>query len=272
MAPGCSDTIRPVADPSKAVFFISDAHLGSGPDLEQRRSTLVARLADFRPRADHVYILGDLFDFWFEYRHAIPKGHFQVLHALAGLVDAGVPVDFFGGNHDFWCGSYLRQEVGLTVHQEPAVVTHQGRRIFLAHGDGIAGGDHGYRMLKALLRNPWAIALYRGLHPDIGIPLAYRTSGISRAHSLPFNVLLDRYARNLVAPRFARGDDAVVIGHIHSPIHLRDTRGRDFLILGDWIDHYTCIRLEQGIFHLERHAPGQEPARLDPVAWPAASG
>ena len=260
--------MRPVADSSKAVFFISDAHLGSGPDLEQRRNSLVARLADLRQRAEHVYVLGDLFDFWFEYRHAVPKGHFQVLRALAELVEAGVPVEFFGGNHDFWCGSYLQQEVGLVVHQKPTVVSHQGRRIFLAHGDGIASGDWGYRMLKALLRHPWAIALYRTVHPDVGIPLAYRVSAISRPHCLPFDVLLDRYRRNLVEPRFALGDDAVVIGHVHSPTHLRDPRGRDFVILGDWIEHYTSIRLEQGVFHLECHPPGRKPGRIEPAPWP----
>jgi len=256
-----------VADQSKGVYFISDAHLGSGPDWPRRRDTLVELISSLAPRASHLYVLGDLFDFWFEYRHAVPKGHFQVLRALADLVASGVPIDYFGGNHDFWCGSYLEQEVGLIVHQQPAVVTHQGRRLFLAHGDGIASGDRAYKLLKAVLRHPWAIALYRMVHPDLGIPLAYRVSKTSRVHSLPIEVLLDRYGRHLVAPRFAAGDDAVVIGHVHSPIHLRDPQGRDFLILGDWLENFTYIRLEQGVFYLERFVPGGACERIEPAPW-----
>jgi UDP-2,3-diacylglucosamine hydrolase len=257
-----------VADQPKDVFFISDAHLGSGPNLDMRRDSLVELIASLGARASHLYLLGDLFDFWFEYRHAVPKGHFQILRALAALVASGVRIDYFGGNHDFWCGSYLEQEVGLVVHQQPAVVSHQGRRIFLAHGDGIASGDRGYKFLKALLRHPWAVALYRTVHPDLGIPIAYRVSKLSRTHSLPFEVLLARYAHHLVGPRFAAGDDAVVIGHVHTPIHLRDPQGRDFLILGDWLENFTYIRLAQGVFHLERKAPGEIPERIEPAPWP----
>ncbi len=257
-------------DEDKPVYFISDAHLGSGPNLDLRRRTLVDLLSGLKGRASHLYILGDLFDFWFEYRHAIPKGHFQVLAAIADLVVSGMPVAYFGGNHDFWCGSFLREEIGLDVHQQPAVVRHQGRRIFLAHGDGIASGDLGYRLLKGLLRHRLAIALYRMVHPDLGIPFAYLVSKTSRPHALPFDRILRRYLRNVARPRFAEGNDAVVIGHIHTPTHLRDARGNDFLIIGDWLDHFTFVRLEKGSFHLERYDADHGPHTIEPSPWPPA--
>ncbi|MBD3237523.1 MAG: UDP-2,3-diacylglucosamine diphosphatase [Candidatus Eisenbacteria bacterium] len=255
---------------SPAVYFLSDAHLGSGRTAEARGASLVARLRELRGHATHLYLLGDLFDFWFEYHHAIPKGHFRILRALAELVDAGVPVDYFGGNHDFWCGSYLQREVGLRVHHSPQRVTHQGRSIFLAHGDGLGPGDRGYRILKAILRHPLAIGLYRLLHPDWGIPFAYRVSHISRQHTAGRETILRRLAAYVAAPRYAAGDDAVVIGHVHDPQHLRDGRGRDFLIVGDWLEHFSWVRLADGAFTLER----QWEDRIETVPagrWPTGS-
>jgi len=247
---------------------LSDAHLGSGADTAARGRALIELLRGFQPRASHVYVLGDLFDFWFEYRHAIPKGHFQVLRALADLADAGIPITYIGGNHDFWCGSYLTREVGVRVHQKPLRCEHQGRRLFLAHGDGIGPGDVGYRFLKALLRHPLAITMYRLVHPDWGIPLAHRVSLISRRHTKERSYYLARMARHLAAPGYAAGDDGIVVGHIHDPLHLRDSRGRDFLVLGDWLEHFTYARLEEGRLTLERFRAGQPPEILPAQPWP----
>ena len=255
-------------DQQKAVYFISDAHLGSGSDLDLRRETLIEFLASIKQRASHLYILGDLFDFWFEYRHAIPKGHFRVLRALSDLIDNGTATFYFGGNHDFWCGSYLRQEVGVKVHQQPQIVEHQGRRIYLAHGDGIGPGDTGYRLMKALLRHPLAIKLYRAIHPDLGIPLAYFISRKSRNHTRPHHQILQHMARYLVEPRYDAGDNAVVIGHIHDPTHLTDSRQRDFLIIGDWLKNFSYVRLEQGVFTLERYHQNGGPELVPPLPWP----
>jgi UDP-2,3-diacylglucosamine hydrolase len=258
-----------VDEQQKAVIFLSDAHLGSGPDHELRRQSLIRFLASLRQQASHLYILGDLFDFWFEYRHAIPKSHFGVLRALAELIDAGTTAAYLGGNHDFWCGDYLSREVGLMVHQQPFTVHHQGRRIFVAHGDGVGPGDTGYRLLKALLRHRLAIALYRTIHPDLGIPLAYRVSKLSRHHTKPRRMILAHMSRYLVAPGYAAGNDAVIIGHIHDPSHLTDTRNRDFLIAGDWLENFTYVRLEGGKLSLERYRWDQQPERLAPTRWPA---
>ena len=131
------------------------------------RSTSPAR------RARRLFVLGDLFDFWFAYAHAIPRRHLAVVRRLAELTEAGIGVTYFGGNHDFWAGRFLEQEVGATVHDEPAMVTVAGRKLALMHGDGEARGDTGYKLLKGLLRSGWAISAYRAIHPDLGIPFAH---------------------------------------------------------------------------------------------------
>jgi len=254
----------------KSVYFVSDAHLGSGPEPERRERALATWLTQLRARASHLYILGDLFDFWFEYRHAIPRGHFRVLRALADLADAGIAIAYLGGNHDFWCGSYLEQEIGVRVHYEAIRVEHEGRRIFLAHGDGLGPGDRGYRLLKAILRHPLAIGLYRSLHPDLGIPLAHRVSGASRDHSRDRRHYLQRLARHVATPEYGRGSDAIVIGHIHDPLHLQDSAGRDFLIAGDWIEAFTYVELRAGTFRLQRWQERERAAEaLAARPWPA---
>src|SRR5690348_881531 len=163
-------------------LFISDVHLGAGrPDADAARG---ARLISFLDRhaasARELYILGDLFDFWFDYRHAIPKHHVPVLAKLGALVERGVPVTFFGGNHDFWAGPYLRDTFGIRSFDGPATLPIDGRNVALMHGDGLARGDAGYKALKGMLRNPVTMAAYRALHPDFGIPFALWVSRVSR--------------------------------------------------------------------------------------------
>ncbi len=260
--------MRLVVSSRQSVFFVSDAHLGSGADTESRARMLVDLLRGFRERAARVYILGDLFDFWFEYRHAIPKGHFPVLRAIAELVEADIPVHYLGGNHDFWCGSYLTREVGVEAHATPIDEEIQGRRMHMAHGDGLDPADRGYRRLKALLRNRVAIALYRSIHPDIGIPFAHRVSSVSRRHTQSRRFYLERMARHLAIPRFREGRDAIVVGHVHDPMHLRDRWGRDLLVLGDWLENFTYGHLAEGRFTLEKYRAGNAPEILDAQAWP----
>ena len=152
------------------VYFIADAHLGSSADPaadEPRLARLVPFLRRVRDRgAEHLYIVGDLFDFWFEYRSVVSRRAFPVVCALRRLVDAGVEVTWMGGNHDYWLGDFLRDEVGLRVMRVPLEVTLEGRRILLIHGDGLAGRqDRGYRVLRAVIRAPLSESLFRLIHP-----------------------------------------------------------------------------------------------------------
>jgi len=248
----------------RPVLFFSDAHLGVPGGSPHRVDWLLQLLRRARSRVSHVYILGDLFDFWFEYRHALPKGHFQFLRGVAELVESGIPVSYLAGNHDYWVGSFLENELGLTVHDDPIERTIQGRRVFLAHGDGLGKGDLGYRIMKVILRNRVCIALYRALHPDIGIPFAYRVSALSRKHTSAREVLVPKLYRDIALPHFEEGYDAVIMGHVHEPTHItvKGSPEREFVIIGDWLDNFTYAEMENGRFRLMKWNPDGEPTRV----------
>ena len=149
-------------------YFISDAHLGADTRQAEaeREKILLGFLHWIGDRAQRLYIVGDLFDFWFEYRSVVSRRAFPVVCALRRLVDAGVEVTWMGGNHDYWLGDFLRDEVGLRVMRVPLEVTLEGRRILLIHGDGLAGRqDRGYRVLRAVIRAPLSESLFRLIHP-----------------------------------------------------------------------------------------------------------
>jgi UDP-2,3-diacylglucosamine hydrolase len=243
--------------PERAAFFIADAHLGAGSEASNRE-----RERDLLAFFDHVggdrsalYVNGDLFDFWFEYEYAIPKRYVRVLMALGELRRHGVPVHYVGGNHDFWIGDYLKRELDVAFTDEPTPLSIQGRRIMLAHGDGLGPGDRGYKVLKAVLRHPLSRRLYRWIHPDVGIPLAGGTSHTSRRHAPRRPRSEEELEATLGGSFFEAGYDAVVLGHYHRPIHRRHD-GRDFLVLGDWIEGRSVVRLEEGRFTLLERAPG----------------
>ena len=235
----------------QAVYFIADAHLGVDPREQEadREARLHGFLTSLIGRASALYIVGDLFDFWFEYRTAIPRRHFATLAVLQRLRDAGVAITYMNGNHDFWLGPFLREQLGLTTHDGALPLELQGHRIWLHHGDGLGSGDLGYKMLKRVLRSPVSIALYRLIHPDLGIPLAHVVSRWSR-HSRGERPLDgDRLWTRIAAPRFAEGFDTVMVGHFHHAWERREG-ARSFFMLGDWIDNFTYVVLEDGRFTL----------------------
>jgi len=237
----------------EAVYFFADAHLGA--ETREREAAREARLHDFLTslpgRASALYIVGDLFDFWFEYRTAIPRRHFGTLAALRRVRDAGVAITYLNGNHDFWLGPFLRDELGITTHEEALALELQGHRIWLHHGDGLGGGDLGYRLLKKVLRNRTSIALYRMLHPDLGIPFAHVVSRWSRNSREGRPLDGERLWAKIAAPRFAEGFDTVMIGHFHHAWE-RHEGPRSFFMLGDWIEDFTYVVLRDGALRLER--------------------
>jgi UDP-2,3-diacylglucosamine hydrolase len=155
------------------VYFLSDAHLGGEPRPKEaaREARLHRFLSHVAEHGSALYIVGDLFDFWFEYPTAIPRRHFETLAALRDVRRAGVAIHYLTGNHDFWLGPFLSQELGLITHTGATTVETQGHRLWIHHGDGLVGGDLGYRVLKRVVRHPASIGLYGLLHPDWGHPI-----------------------------------------------------------------------------------------------------
>jgi UDP-2,3-diacylglucosamine hydrolase len=230
------------------VFIASDIHLGSAPP--ETEPAFVSWLDFCGSRASQVIVNGDLFDFWFEYGSVIPRGHTRVLGALASLVDAGVPVLLMGGNHDWWGGSYLREEIGVTFHQAPVTLEIQGRTVYLAHGDGLGGGDLGYKVLKLLLRGSLTRFAFRWLHPDVGAWVARRVSktDVRTGEPLEKQVARTRFLENW-ATRYLEDQpevELVALGHTHIPLLKEVFPGRYYLNSGDWLVSMSYGLLEAG--------------------------
>jgi UDP-2,3-diacylglucosamine hydrolase len=255
-------------------LFLSDVHFGAEPEerAREREKRLFTFLERRAPDARRLFILGDLFDFWFEYGHAIPRRPFELLRRLADLHAKDVEIVYLGGNHDFWAGPFLRDHLGATLHDGPTRFDLAGRRVSVMHGDGLAKGDLGYKMLKAVLRNPLAIGAYRALHPDLGIPFALWVSRVSRGSRDESKVDREWLFRQLALPRYAEGADAVLTGHYHHPTHFR-REGRDFIVLGDWVKNFTYAALADGEFRLERwNGEGFEVLSGGGAEWPGNAG
>jgi UDP-2,3-diacylglucosamine hydrolase len=238
--------------PSGAVVFLSDAHLGAAPAAsEAARAARLHRFLEQLPgRASELIIVGDLFDFWFEYASVIPRRAFDTLAVLQRLRAAGIAITYLNGNHDFWLGPFLEQHLDLRTHDGALTLERDGRRIWVHHGDGLIGGDHGYKALRAVIRNPLAVRLYQLIHPDLGIPLASRVSHWSRGSREERKFDGDQLWRQIAEPRFREGFDAVLIGHFHQAYERREN-GREFFVLGDWIERFTYVTLEQGRLTME---------------------
>ena len=232
-------------------FFLSDAHLGTGtPEEEDKKAALLTRFLDTLPEnTEAIWILGDLFDFWFEYEHAIPKKYFAILAKLAHAASSGKRIVYVGGNHDFWLGSFFEKEIGATVSCKPVEADIGPYRVFLAHGDGLVRPDIGYQMLKSVLRNPVAVRLYRAVHPDIGIPFANLISRASRRKTSKTVASSAKLFRQVAIPKFQDGYDAVILGHVHRPEH-RVEGNKHFLIVGDWMEHFSYVKYEAERFSL----------------------
>lgn len=228
-----------------ALYIFSDAHLGSGSaDKEQEKARNLDRLFDLvRQDGERLVILGDLFDFWFEYRHAIPKDHHRIICRLTDIVERGITVDYISGNHDFWMGDFFTRHVGVRLHRDFLETTYAGRRMYLTHGDGLARADRGYRLLKRILRNPLNIWLYRKLPPDWAIPLAKWVSGGSREYTTRRDHTFAPDYEAFAAQKIAEGFDLVAIGHLHIPIEKPIAEGL-YINTGDFINHFTYARLD----------------------------
>jgi UDP-2,3-diacylglucosamine hydrolase len=240
----------------KTVYFISDAHLGLGNSEEEscKANALVGFLDHVGNEGGTLFILGDLFDFWFEYKTVIPRRHFGILEAIKRQRNRGVKIHYLTGNHDFWLDSFFQDELGIEVHGEPVDWVLDGKRFWIAHGDGIMKKDHGYRLLKRILRHPLSVFLYRLLHPDVAFGLAGFFSRLSRNHPAFPDQDADFVAQ--AEARFSAGFDRVVMAHTHRPM-IHESENRTYVNIGDWIRHFSYGKFEDGRLTLEYWPAGK---------------
>lgn len=253
------------------VYFASDFHLGLPGVISpmERERRIVAWLESIVGSAREVYLLGDIFDFWYEYCRAIPKGFTRFLGAVARLCDAGVKVHFFTGNHDVWMFDYFSQELGVEVHRKGEVVELDGVRFFLCHGDGLGPGGYGYRLMKWAFHNRVLQRLFAMIHPSISIWLGTqwsRSSRKSKSHTHEFRGEKEPVVQFAQQERLSLGVDYFVMGHLHMPLLHRLEGGGALLLLGDWILDSTFGEWDGQVLSLHRFdwASGQA-VRLDAV-------
>ena len=226
----------------KKVYFLSDFHLGAPNEVESRKreDRLVRFLQDARKDAGVIFIVGDIFDFWFEYKTVVPKGFVRILGTLAQMADEGIQLHIFTGNHDLWMQDYLSKELNAKLYFEPQQFTIQNKQFLIGHGDGLGPGDNGYKRLKRIFTNPLCQWLFRWLHPDAGIQLANYFSRKSRAKTGNADELFlgeDKEWLILYAKEQAKtmAVDYFIFGHRHYAIDLKINEKSRYINLGDWI-------------------------------------
>ncbi len=229
---------------NKKIYFLSDFHLGT-PNLEAslvREKKIVQFLAAAQKDAAQIFIVGDLFDFWYEYKMVVPKGYVRILGKLAEITDSGIPVHFFVGNHDMWMKDYFQKELNIQVYFEPVAFEFNGKKFLIGHGDGLGPGDQGYKFMKKIFRNKVCQWLFGIVPPQIGIGLANYFSRKSRAKAGDTDKIflgeekewLIIYCKEQLQKEHF---DFFIFGHRHLPINCSLPGGSVYINLGDWIKY-----------------------------------
>ncbi|MDC3195867.1 UDP-2,3-diacylglucosamine diphosphatase [Flavobacteriaceae bacterium] len=231
---------------NKKIYFASDQHLGAPTPKASlpREKKFVAWLDTIKEDAGTIFLLGDLFDFWFEYKTVVPKGFVRVLGKLAELKDAGIDIYFFVGNHDLWMRDYFQKELNIPVFHKPQEFDINGKIFLIGHGDGLGPNDHGYKHLKKVFTFPFFKWLFRWLHPDIGVRLGHyfsvKNKLISGDEDARFlgdeNEWLAQYCRRKLTEKHY---DFFVFGHRHLPLEIELNNNSTYINLGDWIQYFT---------------------------------
>ncbi len=243
----------------KHIYFLSDFHLGTPSYTEslQREKKVVAFLDSIKTKAAEIFIVGDIFDFWFEYKTTVPKGYVRLLGKLAELTDAGINIHFFVGNHDMWMSGYFEQELNIPVYFHPKTFERNGKKFFIAHGDGLGPGDHGYKFIKSVFRNRISQWLFGAVHPSVGIGLANYFSRKSRAKTGFKDATflgeegewLIIFCRQILAKEHF---DYFIMGHRHYPIDYKLTDTSHYINLGDWMRYFTYAEFDGNNVELKK--------------------
>lgn len=232
--------------PNKKIYFASDFHLGV-PIYEEslvREKKIVAWLDEVKQDAEEIYLLGDVFDFWFEYKHAIPKGFIRLQGKIAELTDSGIKIHWFLGNHDMWIFDYIPKELGVELHQSEIERTYNDKLFYIGHGDGLGPGDNGYKFIKKVFRSKISQWFFARFHPNFGIGLANFWSRKSRKHTGDADAkfygedkeMLIQYCKQKVNDK---PYNFFVFGHRHYPLDFKINEQSRYINTGDWITYFT---------------------------------
>jgi UDP-2,3-diacylglucosamine hydrolase len=245
----------------KKYYFFSDVHLGlkSAEEEKLKEKKLVDFLESIKDSCEKLFIVGDLFDCWIEYRKVVPKGYFRLLAKLNELSSSGIEINFFSGNHDFWLNTYLRDDVGMKLYYDQYTTELDGKKFLITHGDGLSKGDLGYKIIKKILRSRVNQFLYSLIHPDIGIWLAQGSSKRSRYQTAEKSHGVQGMYE-FAAGKIETGYDYIIMGHFHKPqnveVKRKDNTNGYFITLGDWIKHFSYGVYSEGKFELKSWEEG----------------
>jgi UDP-2,3-diacylglucosamine hydrolase len=223
------------------IYFASDFHLGlpAGSHPVEREKKVVKWLNSVAVDAKEIYLLGDVFDFWWEYKLVVPRGFTRFLGAAAEMTDSGIPIHFFPGNHDMWTGDYLSGECGFIIHTVPFTTSFNGKKFYLAHGEGLGTRDTGYKILLSIFRNKTLRNMYSALHPSIGVGIGHRWSLNSRLGKGITKEFLGEEKEDLIRYSISVLEkykiDYFIFGHRHLAMTYKLQQGSEIVLLGDWI-------------------------------------
>ena len=247
---------------NKKIYFASDQHFGAPTTKlsKEREQIFLKWLEKIEQNAAALFLLGDLFDFWVEYKTVVPKGFVRILGKLASLVDQGIPVHYFVGNHDLWMKDYFQTELKIPVYFKPQEFTFNKTSFFIGHGDGLGPNDLGYKRMKKLFTNPLAKRLFQALHPDIGMRLGHffsvKNKIISGDKDAVFlgeeNEWLALYAKRKLKEKHR---DYFIFGHRHIPMQIELNQNSKYINLGDWISNYTYAEFNGNHLELKKWDP-----------------
>ncbi|MDO1502067.1 UDP-2,3-diacylglucosamine diphosphatase [Winogradskyella maritima] len=247
----------------KKIYFASDNHLGA-PDFKAslpREKKFVAWLDEIKKDAAAIFLLGDLFDFWFEYKTVVPKGFTRTLGKLAEIADSGIPIHYFVGNHDLWMNGYFEEELGIPVYHGPKDFISGSTSFFIGHGDGLGPHDKGYKRMKKVFKSPFFNWLFRWGHPDIGMRIAQyfsvKNKMISGDDDAKFlgedNEWLAQYSKRKLEQQHR---DYFVFGHRHLPLEIQLNERSKYVNLGDWIQYFTYGEFDGKTLELKTYSEG----------------
>ena len=231
-------------DTKSKIYFASDIHLGlpSYEESLEREKLFVKWLDEIKQDAKEIYLLGDIFDFWFEYKRVIPRGFTRFLGKICEITDSGIPVHFFIGNHDMWVFDYLPKETGVILHREPIEKEFNNKKFFLGHGDGLGPFDTNYKILKRIFASKLCQWLFARIHPNLGMWIANKWSFNSRfsKETPPFQgeekEWLVLFSKELLKKKYY---DYIIFGHRHIPIDIKLQNNAHYINIGDWLNHFS---------------------------------